>query len=114
MPVTTFAAPILPGKTEAWKQATQEIAGSRKPEYEESRRRLGVTREIASLQSTPQGDFVVVCLEADEPDEIISRILASGAPFDRWFAEVILKGAHGIGGAQEPPPPNQVFLDWKA
>ena len=114
MPVATFAAPILPGKTEAWKQATQEIAGSRKPEYEESRRRLGVTREIASLQSTPQGDFVVVCLEADEPDEIISRILASGAPFDRWFAEAILKGAHGIGGAQEPPPQNQVFVDWKA
>ena len=111
MPVTTFAAPILPENTEAWKQAAQEIAGSRKPEYEESRRRLGVTREIASLQSTPQGACVVVGLEADRPDEIISGILAPDTPFDRWFAETVLKGVHGIGGAQEPPPPNQVFLD---
>ncbi len=114
MPATTFVAPILPGRTEAWKQAAQEITGSRKSEHEESRRRMGVTREIASLQSTPEGDYVVVCLEADDPDEIISRILTSDAPFDRWFAETVLKGVHGIGGAQEPPPPNQVFLDWKA
>ena len=60
MPVTTFAAPILPGKTESLKQAAQEMADSRKNEYEESRHRMGVTREIASLQSTPQGDWVVV------------------------------------------------------
>ena len=114
MPVTTFAAPILPGKTESLKQAAQEMADSRKNEYEESRHRMGVTREIASLQSTPQGDWVVVCLEADNPDEIISRILTSDAPFDRWFAETVLKGVHGIGGSQGPPPPNQEIVDWKA
>lgn len=114
MPATTFAAPILPGKTEAWKAAAQELLGSRKREHEESRRRLGITREIASLQSTPAGDWVVVCLEADDPDGVIPRILASDDPFDRWFAETVLKGAHGIGVVQEPPPPNQVFLDWKA
>ena len=114
MPATTFVAPILPGRTEAWKQAVQEITGSRKSEHEESRRRMGVTREIASLQSTPQGDCVVVCLEADDPDAIISRILTSDAPFDRWFAETVLKGVHGIDGSEGPPSPNQVFVDWEA
>ena len=114
MPVTTFVAPILPGKTEVWKQAVQEMTGSRKSEHEESRRRMGVTREIASLQSTPQGDCVVVCLEADDPDAIIARILTSDVPFDRWFAETILREVHGIGGPEGPPPPNQVFVDWEA
>ena len=114
MPATTFVAPILPGRTEAWKQAAQEITGSRKSEHEESRRRMGVTREIASLQATPEGDYVVVCLEADDPDEIISRILTSDAPFDRWFAETVLKGVHGIDGSEGPPSPNQVFVDWEA
>ena len=37
MPATTFAVPILPGKTEAWKQAASEMTGARKSEYEESR-----------------------------------------------------------------------------
>ena len=75
---------------------------------------MGVTREVVSLQSTPQGDYVVVCLEADDPDSVVSKYLTSDAPFDRWFAETILKGAHGMDASQEPPPPNQVFVDWKA
>jgi len=111
MPVTTFAAPILPGRTETWKKAVSEISGARKAEYEDSRRRMGVTREIASLQSTPQGDFVVVCIEADDPATVMSRYLASDAPFDRWFTETVLTGVHGIESA---PPPNETFVDWRA
>ena len=53
MTAITFAVPILPGKTEAWKQAVSEIHGPRKNEYEESRRRMGVTREVVSLQPSP-------------------------------------------------------------
>lgn len=114
MPATTFAVPILPGKTEAWKQALSEVKGARKSEYEESRKRMGVTREVVSLQSTPQGDYVVVCLEAADPNTVVTRYLTSDAPFDRWFAETVLKGTHGMDASQKPPPPNQVFLDWSA
>ena len=114
MPATTFAVPILSGKTEAWKQALSEIKGARKSQYEESRKRMGVTREVVSLQSTPQGDYVVVCLEASDPNTVVSRYLTSDAPFDRWFAETVLKGTHGMDASQKPPPPNQVFMDWSA
>ena len=64
MAVTTFAAPLLPGKTDAWKSAMAEINGARKEEYLQSRRSLGFTREVASLQQTPHGDFVVVFIAA--------------------------------------------------
>jgi hypothetical protein len=111
MPVTTFAVPVLPGRTDAWKAALTEIKGSRKAEYEESRRRMGVRREVVSLQSTPQGDFVVVFIEASDPSTVIGKYLASDAPFDRWFAEVVLKGVHGVTAA---PPGNETVLDWSA
>ena len=111
MPVTTFAAPILAGKTDAWKKAVEEMRGARKGDYEESRRRLGVTREVVSLQSTPQGDFVVVFLEAADPSSVIGKYLSSDQPFDRWFAETILKGVHGLAAA---PPATETFVDWKA
>ena len=91
-----------------------EVKGARKSEYEESRKRMGVTREVVSLQSTPQGDYVVVCLEAADPNTVVTRYLTSDAPFDRWFAETVLKGIHGMDASQKPPPPNQVFLDWRA
>ena len=48
MTAITFAVPILPGKTEAWKQAVSEIRGPRKNEYEESRRRMGLTRRSSA------------------------------------------------------------------
>lgn len=111
MPVTTFAVPVLPGRTDAWKAALAEMKGPRKAEYEESRRRLGVRREVVSLQSTPQGDFVVVFLEAADPSGVVARYLASDVPFDRWFADTVLKGVHGVTGA---PPPNETVLDWLA
>jgi hypothetical protein len=60
------SAPILPGKLEAWKKFGEEINGPRRAEHDASRRRLGVTREVASLMQTPQGDFVCVFHEADD------------------------------------------------
>ena len=110
----TEAKSVSGSTAPAWKKAISEITGARKSEYEESRKRMGITREVASLQTTPQGDFVVVCLEADEPDSVVARYLTSNAPFDRWFAETVLKGTHGMDASQGAPPPNQVYLDWRA
>ena len=114
MPATTFAAPLLPGTTDAWLLAIAEMTGPRKAEFEDSRRRMGLTREVVSLQRTPEGDFVVVCLEGDDPDSVISKYLNSEEPFDRWFAETVLTACHGMNASQEPPAPNQVFVDWTA
>jgi hypothetical protein len=59
----------------------------------------GLRREVVSLQSTPQGDFVVVFLEGTDPSGVVARYLASDVPFDRWFTDTVLKGVHGITGA---------------
>lgn len=112
MGVMTLAVPILPGKTEHWKQAIAEMKGSRREAWAESRRALGVRREVASLQHTPDGDIVVVFIEADDVDTLFEREAASDHPFDRWFMETVMKGAHGVDPAEGPPPANEVYLDW--
>jgi len=116
MTVTAFAAPILPGKTAAWKAAMAEMTGPRNAEFEDWNHRLGLTRHMACLQQTPDGDFVVVYAkgEGDTPTTVIARTLSSDHPFDKWFAEAVLRGVHGIDSAQVPPPPNQVFVNWSA
>ena len=113
MTAITFAVPILSGKTEIWKEAITEMMGPRKTEHNESRRRMGVTREVACLQQSPEGDYVVVCLEGDDPASVPSKYLNSDVPFDRWFAETVLSGTHGMDASQ-PLPQNQVFVDWRA
>ncbi len=57
--MASFAAafPILPGKTEQWKRFCQETVGPRRSEYEAANNRLGVTRDFAALQQTPQGEW---------------------------------------------------------
>ncbi len=110
MPSTTFAAPILAGKTEAWKAAVVEINGPRKEAYLESRRGLGITKEVASLQQTPHGDFVVVYMEARDTSALLQNMIDATGPFNDWFKQTVLKDCHGIEGSQVPPA-NPVMID---
>jgi len=54
-----------------------------------------------------------VYIEGDDPDSVIGKYFSSDHPYDRWFAETVLKGVHGMDVTQQPPPPTQAFVDWK-
>ena len=107
---TAFAAPILAGKTDAWKAAIAEILGARKDAYIQARRALGITKEVASLQQTPHGDFAVVYIEASDTSAILQNMIDATDPFHTWFKQAVLKDCHGID-ASNVPPTNAVSLD---
>jgi hypothetical protein len=87
MPVTTFAVPVLAGKTDAWKKAVAE--------------------DERATEERLRGVFI----EAGDPANIVAKYLSSDAPFDKWFTESVLKGVHGISAA---PPGNETFVNWSA
>jgi len=105
-----FAAPIVPGKLEAWKKTVNEIKGARKKEYQASRKRMGVKHERVWLQHTPQGDFVVVSIEAKDAPRLLEKFAASKEPFDKWFLAQIAE-VHGIQLPGGIPPTNELSLD---
>ncbi len=111
MPATAFAAPILAGKTEAWKNAIAEINGARKDAYIQARAALGITKEVACLQQTPHGDYVVVYIEAGSVSGILEKMVAATGPFDMWFKEAVLKECHGIEASSPIPPTNEVSIN---
>ena len=106
--------PLLPGKTEAWKQWNQEMAGTRLSEFRASRNRLGITREVSSLQRTPQGDMGVFYLEAQDIAHAFQGLATSQDPFDVLFRQRTQE-FFGFDLAQPPqgPLPETVF-DWRA
>ncbi len=112
MRATAFAATILPGKVEAWRELWDEIQSVRREEHEESRRELGITKEAIRLQHTSQGEMAVMYLEAEEPEKIFERLATSDSPFDRWFREWILE-IHGVDLTHPLKIPEDVFL-WEA
>ena len=108
------AFPILPGKTQQWKQFSQEMAGPRRSEYEASRKRLGATREAAYLQQTPQGDLAIVYIEARDISRVFEGFGKSQEPFDIWFRQQV-KEIHGLDLSQSLPGPlPEAIIDWRA
>jgi fermentation-respiration switch protein FrsA (DUF1100 family) len=109
MPSIAFAAPILPGKTEADREAIRSCAdGERRAEFEASRGRHGIKREAVWIQPTPGGDVAVVYIEADDLEAAFAGIGSSEDPFDRWFREQV-RDVHGIDLAEPFPPPEQIL-----
>ena len=80
-----------------------ELMGSRREEYQESRKRLGIRRESAWHQETPDGTVAVVYIEADDPGAAMAGIGSSEEPFDRWFRER-MSDIHGLDLTQPPAP----------
>lgn len=73
--------PLLPNKTETDRAAmTSCWRGERKGAYEESRKRLGITREAVWIQSTPQGDVAVVYVESDDVEAAYKDMAVSQEP----------------------------------
>ena len=108
-----FATPVLPGKTEEWKNYIKEMLGPRNKEFKESREKVGLNIERVWLQHMPTGDFAVVYWEADDINKVFEGLMQSEAPFDKWFREKVFVGIHGMD-VSKPPPMNELLLDSKA
>ncbi len=108
-----FAVPILPGKTDAWKQFAQEMGGPRVKEFAQSRARIGVVVERSYLELNPKGDMAVVFIEGNNLKNFFHILGASQDPFDVWFRAQVLN-IHGVDLSKELPPTPEEFLDWHA
>ena len=114
MATIAFAAPILPGKTEAWQKMMEEINGPSRGKYEDQKRRQGMKRELMYLQQTPMGDMAVYVIEADDLAAVMGLVGASTNPYDRWTRDQILD-VHGMDMAQPPSGPmSELKLEYSA
>jgi len=111
--------PIRPGKVEAWRRFCQELGSSRRQSFEESRRRLGITRERLGVVETPFGCAAVTAIDALDLGEALGEIMTSDLAFDRWYRERIQE-LQGVNQASydllsERPPLSQdqkLLFEW--
>jgi hypothetical protein len=104
MASVAFAAPILPGKLEAWKQFNDEINGARRKDFETQQHRIGISRQRVWLQHTPEGDMAIIVQEGEDPQRAMEALGKSENEFDVWF-KAQLKDIHGLDLSQPLPGP---------
>jgi len=108
-----FDLPILSGKLQAFKRLMAEASGPQKKEHHESRRHLGITREMVWLQQMPFGDMAIVYWESDHPMHAFKALGSSNLPYDRWFVQQI-KDISGIDLTKPlPERPNELVYTWQ-
>ena len=103
-----LAAPLLPGKTDAWRAWAGEMNGARSGEFAEFNSRHGLERHAAWLQQTPMGDFAVVVIEGPGAEGFMQAVAASDGEFDGWFRDNVMD-LHGIDFSTPPPLPESII-----
>ncbi|MFN2561214.1 MAG: hypothetical protein ABR571_07970 [Jatrophihabitans sp.] len=108
-----FAIPVLPGQTDLDRRTMHSCwHGERSGQHAASRRRHGITRESVWIQATPDGDVVVVVIEAHDIAAALAGLADSDSEFDSWFREHI-RIVHGID-LQAGLAPTEQVLDYRA
>lgn len=113
MPTIVFSLPIAPGETEAFRTAHARFVVQRRPEFEASRRRLGVQEERGFLQRTPTGDVAIVIFEVEDPARMLAGVASSDDPLDADF-RAYLRQVFGLDVTRPAPsPPAESVFDWR-
>jgi hypothetical protein len=86
----------------------EEMAGSRREEYEAAARDAGMTRHEIWHQQTPEGTLAVVYVEGDDAEAAAAKFGSSDEPFNQWFRER-MKDVHGIDISQPLPSLTKVL-----
>ncbi|HEX9995153.1 MAG TPA: hypothetical protein VGB14_19675 [Acidimicrobiales bacterium] len=116
MECLTWAAPIVPGKLDAWRDFDAAMRGPRAEEHRASRQALGMVREVSSLLRTPDGtDLVCLFHEAEDLGKAFRQLAESTEPYDVWFRERLVE-IHGLTPEMlaAGPPPAELHLDFRA
>ena len=106
MALTAITLPILPGKKEMWQKLMEQITTEPgRTEFVKSRNEAGV-HERSFLQEGPNGDFVILTFEGEDPEASFAKIMAS-APDEFKAAAAEIHGLDMSG----PAPTNKLIID---
>jgi len=82
--------PVLSGKTNEARAFMRELEGSRRAEYAGADRQIGVAQETWFLQSTPNGDVLILYMEGPDLARTFSLFVESRAEIWVWFKQRLL------------------------
>ena len=75
------------GTQERWRRLSQEVAGSRRAEFEAACRQAGITQVQIWLVQLPHSELLLVKIHMQEPQQTFEALATSDGPFEHWLRE---------------------------
>ncbi|XES78578.1 MAG: hypothetical protein ACBZ72_06820 [Candidatus Bathyarchaeia archaeon] len=91
MESVVMAIPILPGKTQETQKYFEDLKAEKWQEFCQSEERAGIVKERDFLQITPNGDIVLMYVEAEDLSKAFAQFAASQNPFDLYIKSELKK-----------------------
>ncbi len=76
---------LRPGTQEQWRRLYQEVAESRKEQFEVSCQHMGITQLQVRLVQLLHGDLMLVTLHTQVPHQTLQELASAERPFERWL-----------------------------
>src|SRR5260370_7423955 len=76
---------LRPGTQEYWRRLCQEVAGSRRVQFEASCQEVGITQVRGRLVQMLRGELLLVTVHMREPHQALQEFASSQRPFDGWL-----------------------------
>jgi hypothetical protein len=110
-----FTLPILPGQEDIVRRMGEAVSGSGelREQYEESRKRLGISEEKVWVQKTPIGQAIIVYWETEDPQRTLRQMADAQDEFDQQFRELIESAAPAIDLTKDHPLSNELLFQWQ-
>jgi hypothetical protein len=77
--------PLRPTTQERWRRLYQDIAGSRREQFEASCRQAGISQAQVWLVQLRRGELLLMSLHAQQPQQALLELANSQRPFERWL-----------------------------
>ena len=100
------------GTQERWRRLSQEVAGSRRAQFEASCRQAGITQVQVRLVQLPRGELLFVTVNTREPHQTIKVLATSEHPFERWLREQLQVLLGWDVQEVSPVPQGDLLLAW--
>jgi hypothetical protein len=115
MTSVAFTLPILPGQEEIVRRMGEmvSVSGELREQYEESRKRLGISEEKVWVQKTPIGQAIIVYWETEDPQRTLRQMADAQDEFDKQFRELIESAAPAIDLTKDNPLSNELLFQWQ-
>jgi hypothetical protein len=103
---------LRPGTQEQWRRLYQEIVESRREQFEESCRLMGITQVQVRMVQLLHSDLMLMALHTQEPQQSLQELASAERPFERWL-RAQLQGLLGWNVQDVlPAPPSDLIFTW--